>query len=143
MNEVEDMENKRMETLYMEIAELLNKMIPEEWSRILLYSEVREGMSQVYFYYYPKLQNKPIYSLDIVDIYDIDKQNYKNIDHKLYDCFERLWEEFKIQGQEPWTHLTFFLDSTGKMKIDYNYDDISQISPVEKQDKWEAKYLGI
>ncbi|WP_094606262.1 putative antitoxin YezG [Sporomusa silvacetica DSM 10669] len=136
------METKKMEEFYPRIAELLNQMIPEEWSEILLYSEVREGFSQVYFYYYPKADGKPIYSLDIVDIFDIDKRNYKSLKQALYDCFERLWEEFKIQGQEPWTNLTFLLDSEGKMKIDYNYDDISQISPVEKQDKWEAKYLG-
>ncbi|WP_196591662.1 immunity protein YezG family protein [Pectinatus frisingensis] len=143
MNEMRNMETKKMEELYGQIADLLNQMIPEEWSRILLYSEVREGMSQVYFYYYRTSQDKPIYSLDIVDIYNIDKQNFKNFDHKLYDCFERLWEEFKIQGQEPWTHLTFFLDSTGKMKIDYSYEDVSEISPVEQQEKWEAKYLSL
>lgn len=142
MNEMRNMKTKKMEELYAQIANLLNQMIPEEWSRILLYSEVREGMSQVYFYYYPTSQDKPIYSLDIVDIYNIDKQSYKNFDHKLYDCFERLWEEFKIQGQETWTYLTFLLNSTGKMKIDYSYEDVSQECPVEKQEKWEAKYLA-
>lgn len=137
------MKTKKMEEFYPQIADLLNQMIPEEWSRILLYSEIREGFSQVYFYYYPKLEDKPIYSLDIVDIYDIDKRNYKNLKQRLYDYFERLWEEFETQGQEPWTHLTFILDSTGKMKIEYGYEDISQISPVEKQEKWESKYLGL
>ncbi|MDG4850796.1 immunity protein YezG family protein [Peribacillus frigoritolerans] len=50
-------------------------------------------------------------------------------------------EEFKEQEQELWTNLTFILDNTGKMKINYGYEDISELSPVEKQDKWEAEYL--
>lgn len=137
------METKRMEELYPQIAKLLNQMIPEKWVKVLLYSEVREGFSQVYFYYYPESKDYPIYSLDIVDIYNIDKRDFKNLKQKLYDCFERLWEEFKLIGQEPWTHLTLSLDISGKMKIDYKYNDISQMSPVEKQNKWEAQYLGM
>jgi uncharacterized protein (TIGR01741 family) len=131
-----------MEKLYTEIAGSLNMMIPEEWSKILLYAGVDEGYSQVYFYYYPKTNNKPIYSLDIVDRYNIDKKIYESFDQKLYDCFVRLWEEFKIQGQEPWTYLTFILDNEGKMKIDFKYDDISALDFIERQNKWEAEHLG-
>ncbi|PAD34234.1 cytoplasmic protein, partial [Terribacillus saccharophilus] len=32
-------------------------------------------------------------------------------------------------------------DSNGKMKINYGYDDLSEISPVEKQEKWESEYI--
>ena len=37
--------------------------------------------------------------------------------------------------------LTFMLDGTGKMEINYGYEDISELSPVEKQEKWEAENL--
>ena len=46
------------------------------------------------------------------------------------------------QDQEPWTSLTFILDNMGRMKLNYGYGDISEISPDEKQDKWEAEYLA-
>ncbi|MGZ0086031.1 immunity protein YezG family protein [Caldibacillus thermoamylovorans] len=52
----------------------------------------------------------------------------------------RLREEFK--EQEPWTNLTYILDNTGRMKIHYGYDDLSEMSPVEKQEKWENEYLN-
>lgn len=135
------METKQMETIYQKVANILVEMIPEEWEKILLYAEVREGFSQVFFYYYPVKQEQPVYSLDIVDMFNIDKPLHRKLKQELYDCFEELWNEFRVQDQELWTSLTYILDNMGRMKLNYGYDDISEISPDEKQDKWEAEYL--
>jgi uncharacterized protein (TIGR01741 family) len=135
------METKKMETLYQQIANTLNNMIPEEWEKLFLYSEIREGFSQVYFYYYPENSEKPIYSLDIVDLFEIDSKRFKKLKQDLYEGLEELWLEFKEQDQEQWTNMTFTLDNTGEMNLEYGYEDISQLDPVEKQEKWEAKYL--
>ncbi|WP_062049670.1 immunity protein YezG family protein [Bacillus sp. JCM 19034] len=136
------METKQMEAIYQKVANILVEMIPEEWEKILLYAEVREGFSQVFFYYYPVNQEQPVYSLDIVDMFNIDKPMHRKLKQELYDCFEELWNEFKVQDQELWTSLTYILDNMGRMKLNYGYDDISEISPDEKQDKWEAEYLA-
>ncbi len=130
-----------MEAIYQKVANILVEMIPEEWEKILLYAEVREGFSQVFFYYYPVNQEQPVYSLDIVDMFNIDKPLHRKLKQELYDCFEELWNEFMVQDQELWTSLTYILDNMGRMKLNYGYDDISEISPDEKQDKWEAEYL--
>ncbi|WP_079710260.1 immunity protein YezG family protein [Paraliobacillus ryukyuensis] len=135
------METKQMEAIYQKVANILVEMIPEEWEKILLYAEVREGFSQVFFYYYPVNQEQPVYSLDIVDMFNIDKPLHRKLKQELYDCFEELWNEFMVQDQELWTSLTYILDNMGRMKLNYGYDDISEISPDEKQDKWEAEYL--
>src|SRR5690625_2437324 len=124
-----------METIYQKVANILVEMIPEEWEKILLYAEVREGFSQVFFYYYPVKQEQPVYSLDIVDMFNIDKPLHRKLKQELYDCFEELWNEFRVQDQELWTSLTYILDNMGRMKLNYGYDDISEISPDEKQDK--------
>lgn len=116
-------------------------MIPEDWDRVSLYAEVREGFSQVFFYYYPIGSDKPIYSLDILDISSVDKRKHRELKHQLYEFFEELWNEFKVQEQEQWTSLTYLLDISGKMKVNYGYEDISLLSPVKKQEKWEAEYL--
>jgi uncharacterized protein (TIGR01741 family) len=130
-----------MEVIYQKVAHILVEMIPEEWEKILLYAEVREGFSQVFFYYYPVNGEQPLYSLDIVDVFNIDKPLHRKLKQELYECFEELWNEFLVQDQELWTSLTFILDNKGRMKLNYGYDDISEISPDEKQDKWEAEYL--
>lgn len=36
----------------------------------------------------------------------------------------------------------FILNSKGKMNMDYNYDNVSEISPVDKQNEWMKKYLS-
>ncbi len=130
-----------MEVIYQKVANILVDMIPEYWEKILLYAEVREGFSQVYFYYYPKNQEKPVYSLDIPDIFNVDKHQHKKLKQELYKCFEELWNEFNVQDQDQWEYLTYILNNSGQMKLNYGYDDISQISPDEKQEKWEAEYL--
>lgn len=135
------METKKMEQTYQQIANTLVNIVPEEWEKILLYAEYREGYKKVFFYYYPKTGVKPVYSLDITDTFNIDEDQFDEMENELYNCFSRLWEEFRNQEQEQWTNLTFILDSTGRMKINYGYEDISELSPVEKQDKWEAEYL--
>ncbi|MDU4961560.1 MAG: DUF600 family protein [Sporomusaceae bacterium] len=136
------MDTKKMEQLFQKIARALINIIPEEWDKIYLYAEIRDGYEKVFFYYYPEGSSSAIYSLDITNKHNIDKRQFNEREDHLYNCFSELYEEFKIQKQEPWTNLTFTLDSAGKMKIDYGYDDISQVSSVEKQEQWEAKYLS-
>ena len=130
-----------MEKTYQEIVNVLVEIIPEDWSEIYLYAEYGEGYKKVFFYYYPTANEKPIYSLDIPHDFKVDVENHNIMRRKLYDLFEVLWMEFKEQDQEQWTLLTFILDNTGEMKIDYSYEDIADLSPTDKQDEWEAKYL--
>jgi len=135
------METSKMEVIYTKIANELLNMIPEEWQKVLVYSEVRDGYERMYFYYYPKSEVKPIYSLDIIDIFDIDEDLLEGKEMNLYRYFRELWEEFRNQGQKQWTYLTFILESTGKMNIEYGYENVSEVSPVDKQNEWMKKYL--
>nr|WP_318539756.1 immunity protein YezG family protein [Terribacillus saccharophilus] len=135
------METKNMELMYQQIANTLVDMISEEWDKIYLYAEYREGYKKVFFYYYPENKSKPIYSLDIIDIFNIDEDDFDRLENELYTCFTNLWLEFSQQELDSWSHLTYILDSNGKMKINYGYDDLSEISPVEKQEKWESEYI--
>lgn len=130
-----------MEQTYQQIAETLVNIVPEEWKKIFLYAEYREGYKKVFFYYYPEIGVKPVYNLDIMDLFNMNEDEFDELENELYHCFSRLWEEFKEQEQVQWTNLTFILDNTGTMKINYGYEDISELSPVEKQEKWEAEYL--
>lgn len=131
-----------MEQIYQQVANILVNIIPEEWEKIYLYAEMREGYKKVFFYYYPLNGDKPIYSLDITELFNISEDEFDEQENKLYNCFTDLREEFKEQEQDEWTNLTFFLDNTGEMKINYGYEDISQINPVEKQENWETEYLN-
>jgi uncharacterized protein (TIGR01741 family) len=135
------METEKMEQLYREIASIINHMIPEEWKNLYLYAEVREGYVSVFFYYYPLKSDTPVNSLEITDRFSIDDNYFSDLDHQLYNTFRKLSDEFRFQKQQIWTNLTLTLSYKGVFKIKYDYEDISQISPVEKKEKWKKKYL--
>lgn len=137
------METQVMEELYQEIATQLNEMIPEDWEKVLMYTEVSEGADTGYFYYYPEGAQSPICCFDIYNIFEIDEDTYDEMHDKLMEYFRELWEEFKNNKQEPWTNLTFTLDNTGKFKIDYDYTDLSEADNYEQRIIWEYKYLGM
>lgn len=130
-----------METLYQKVANILVNIIPEKWVKIYLYAEFRDGYEKVFFYYYPENRLLPIYSLDITDLFNVDDVEFDKLENELYASFSELLEEFKIYEQEQWTYLTYILDNTGEMKINYGYENVSQICSVQKQDEWEDKYL--
>ncbi len=132
-----------MEELYNKIGIIINNIIPEEWNKVYLYAEVSEEHQNVFFYYYPKDNQNPIYSMDITDQFNIDDNKFKELRYDLPDCFDELWEEFRIQKQEQWTNLTFILDNTGEFKINYEYEYPSTFGPYAKQVIWAYNTLGI
>ncbi|MRX72839.1 DUF600 family protein [Bacillus lacus] len=136
------METKVTQKLYQKIVNTLVNIVPEEWEKIYLYAEFREGYKKVFFYYYTQFRAKPVYCLDITDLFNISVYAYDELENELYKYFTVLWEEFEIQEHEQWTNLTFIIDSTGKMKINYGYENLSEISSIEKQNYWEAEYLA-
>lgn len=137
------METERMAELYQQIAEMVNDIIPEEWIKVFVYAEVQEDVSKVDFYYYPEGKENPVYVLEIIDLFEIDEDYLDNLRNKLSDCFEELWNEFVRNNENVWTNLTFILDRTGVFKIDYEYEDLSEVDDFERQVIWRFKYLGI
>jgi len=137
------MEIEGMEVLYSKIANKINETIPARWDKVILFAEVSEDANEVFFYFYPESESKPIYNLDIPLVYNIDKKQFKNLRYVLNDYFEELWRAFKRSNQDAWTNLTLTLDKTGKFKIDYSYEDLSGTDAYERQIIWEYKHVGI
>lgn len=137
------METQAMEKIYEKIASKINEIIPEEWDKVYLFSQVNEHAAEVYFYYYPKGKTKPVYLFDITELFEYEEHEFDELRYALINLFEELWQEFKNSGQEVWTNLTFILESTGRFKVDYDYSDLSEVDDYEQQLIWEYRYLGI
>lgn len=132
-----------MNEIYQEIALTVNEIIPEKWDKVYIYAEVQEDVSKVGFFYFPEGKDKPINVLDIADLFDIDEEYVDDLRYKIDDCFEDLWNLFVKNGQDVWTNLTFILESSGEFKIDYDYEDLTDVDDFERQIIWKYKYLGI
>lgn len=125
------------------ICNKVNDMIPEEWNKVYIYGEVTEGAGVVAFYYYPQDKDRYVFSADIIDLFDIDENEFSNDEYELLKLFEQLQQEFKNSDQEVWTSVTIYLESTGKFKVDYDYTDLSDVDDYNRQIIWEYKHLGV
>ncbi len=137
------MDTKNMEDIYGKLANKINEMIPENWTKVLLYAQISTEVSVVYFYYYPENNNSPIYSLDIPRKFGINKATFNAVKYKIIELLKMLQEEFGKNKQPLWTNLTFILENTGEFKIDYNYDDMINSNNYDQRIIWEYVYLGI
>lgn len=135
------MDTGEKENLYTDITNTVLEMIPEKWDWVKLYAEYWDGYYKCYFYYSPSGGDDLVYSLDIPDEFEVSQDVFDQLDEQLYDHIKALWNEFKNQNEEPWTNLTLSLQRNGKMNIDYDYSDLSDLNPVEKRKRWESKYL--
>lgn len=137
---------QQMNQIYPLIAEHIIGMIPDgKWNEIYLYAEIIEGSREVYFYFNPSDNEDFIYSHDIPDKYSVSEETYDNLLLELQNKFNDLRQIFIDNGQEPWTNLTFTLMYPGKMKIQYDYEDVinSPISPTRRQMIFEYNHLGL
>ena len=67
------MNTGNLESVYQKIAIQLKNIIPEPWEKVMVYSEVDEYSDSTVFFYYPKEEQEPIYSLNIQDMKGIDE----------------------------------------------------------------------
>ncbi|MCW1928111.1 immunity protein YezG family protein [Bhargavaea beijingensis] len=133
------MNTSKMEELYQQIADTIIGMIPEEWNWVKLYTEYWDGYYASFFFYAPSHGGESVYSLDIPDRFEVDEELFNQLKESLYNHQKSLWMQFA--GQEPWTNLTFSLTSGGDMMIEHGYEDLSDLDPIGKQDRWEAKHV--
>jgi uncharacterized protein (TIGR01741 family) len=137
------MNDEKLSKLYSEIAEIVIDTIPDKWFKIYLYGEVGEGVQESYFYYYPEEGATPIYSHNIVELFNVSEEEYFKKWHCLLDCIKTMKKEFIDNNQEAWTNFTMIFDKTGKFKIDFNYDDLSNENSHERMVIWEYEHLRI
>lgn len=64
---------------------------------------------------------------------------------ELQTKFHDLRQIFIDNNQEPWTNITLILKYPGKIKINYDYEDVinSVISPTQRQMVFENQHLGL
>lgn len=142
---VKRLETKKIQDLYQLISQKLNDIIPCEWTKIYLYTEVLDDSTMVLFHFRTPENNQIIYSQDIPSHYNVSKDIFKTLLRELRELFEELKTEHRNNNDDVWTNLTLTLDRSGELQLDYNYDDIlaSELDGYERIAIWEYKNLGI
>ncbi len=139
----------RLKNIYSKIQTKLFYMIPEKWDRIYLYAAVIEDKNklergEMFFYYYPSgiLKKNPVNVYEVPARFNIEESSYIKLADELYDTIKLLRAEFKNAKEAPWTSLTISVVNL-KFKIEYNYDDLQEVSDEERHLIWQYKYLGL
>ena len=137
------MNELNLNSIYQKIAQTINETIPEKWSKVLMYGEIGEGTGTAFFFYYPINNENPCYSHDIPEMYNVSEEEYDKLWYQLLDELKELLAEFKNNNQNLWSNLTFTLESTGKYKIEYDYEDLSEADDHERRIIWEYNRLNL
>ncbi|WP_371400179.1 antitoxin YezG family protein [Priestia megaterium] len=133
-----------MKQLHKEIAETVNKMIPEEWGKFYFYAQISENGGGTYFFY-NTLENKHYkYSLEIPFKYEINEDEFERQEDVLYQLSKELRNIFKSNHQELWYSFTMSVDSNRKLNIHYDYTNWfdTKYSFSDQMMIWKRKYLG-
>ncbi len=133
-----------MNNLYRIIAETIDQMIPVKWEDFYFNGEVENGEGGVFFFFKPINENDYVYSLDIPIRYNINSDEYTQLENKMFKVTNDLKNLFLENGQEPWFSITMKLTSEGKLNIEYDYTKWreSNFGPSDRLEYWESKYLN-
>ncbi|PRS47452.1 immunity protein YezG family protein [Bacillus sp. MZGC1] len=139
------MELEKLDSLYGEIAQTVNEMIPKEWDEVCLYAEILDDSAEINFYYRLKGETAFLYSHNIPEDHHVSKSIYNEFLIKLHDLFEELQQAHELINPEKWTNLTLKLDANGKFSLDLNYEDVlnQEINGSQRRAIWAYENLGI
>lgn len=136
---------ERINELYRIIGEKASKMIPDEWEKIYLYSEILEDSSEVYFYFDLSTKKEAVCCHNIPQIYNVSRKIYNSLLQELTESMEELHKEFKDNNEKIWTNLVYVLSKTGTFNVKYHYNDTlnSKFTMMERQIIFEYEVVGL
>ncbi len=120
------------EKIYQAVFDTIAPLLPEEWSKLVIYLEYGENSYSFSFFYNDG--KKYIKCFDIANVSE----------DALYSSFRKIDkivapERKKIKG-DLWSNMTITIESNGSMHADFDYTDLSSGTYRFKK-AWKKKYL--
>lgn len=137
---------QELQSIYQEIAETVNELIPEDWEKFYFYAQISDTGGGTYFFSNTsKSLNEFQYSVEIPYDFDINRNVFDEYNSKLFDLSDKMREVFRRYDQELWYSFTMSLERSGKFNIHFDYTDWfkTDYDFNEQLTIWEYKYLGI
>lgn len=128
---------------YSDIANVLNSVIPVEWSKAAIYFEELDGSFSAKYYFFDKEKNCYVNDGKMPDLYGIDLCKYSELNRKVVTACQNLRNEFINQGEPPWVIMSFFIDEKFNFNAEFEYDYNREISTYARMILWAYKKLNI
>lgn len=109
---------------YTKLARRIAAMIPVEWDVVYYLGEVEPGKQSwsSVFYFRDLKSGTFVQSNSIPRMYQTHKNEYMGQWMGLNNILLEVYQCFADHGQAPWEQMDFFLDRTGKFRVQYQYD---------------------
>ena len=129
--------------VYVEIYNLIVKLIPEKWEKVCLYASYMESVKgEMFFYYYPKrlIKAKPVSCYEIASRFDLDDNTYNDELSKLYMLIKKLKQITNLK----FSNVTILINKK-LFSVEMHYNDLrnSKYTDDERHLIWEYKYLNL
>lgn len=106
-----------LENTYLQITDVIGKIIPADWSKIVLYAEILDDSREVYFLFQTPEYDEYIYSHDIPEPFRVSKKIYTELLIDLQELFKQLHNEFKENNLEVSTNLALNLKAMDSSQL--------------------------
>ncbi|MDE5557465.1 MAG: antitoxin YezG family protein [Ruminococcus sp.] len=119
---------------YQNIFSILEKILPANWNRIILYVRYAE-ISYSVACYVDMGNGRYIDCFNIPEISDDELNNaYSEIDSEIY------YKRRELPKEKKWYVMTMKVNSNGAFSVEYDYNDVSDYF-IEHFMEWKKKYL--
>lgn len=135
------MSHNKSELLYGELAERLNEIIPVNWDKIYLRSEVEAGAVELTYWFIDSSTKEVVQNFDMTTKYGIDRKIEKLAFIEMTDIIEKIKDALNEEGNPTFSVFTFILDNEGRFKTKYDYINLEESTVLERREAWVKEYL--
>lgn len=138
------MDKSKEKEYYQEMANLLDNLIPCEWTRTVLYAEASED--KVFFTFYFKHKYGQIYKWSQIPTEYLGYVNMKKIGKNLRQL-EKVIKEFYLEnkffGENVWHSFTYDLNNEWNFDVKFGYEEMNELPDWEKDIRFAYDTLAV
>jgi len=115
---------KELAELYQKLAQIIDSMIPCDWSHLYYLGEVEKGRLSCnsVFYFVTTEGNHLTRSFDVITLYGVPKDEHYDLLDEVNNILLEIYDCFIMNDQQPWEQISLSLSSSGSFNIDFFYD---------------------
>lgn len=123
----------RKDRYFQRVFDCIDEFLPEQWNKVVFYAEYDEGSYCIEFWVNV--------GSGYVKCYDLPGIPRTELRRAFADADEFICSEREtLSENDLWSSMTMVVKNNGKVQVDYDYTDLTEVAYEHKQ-AWKKKYL--
>lgn len=122
-----------MDTFVKEIFDLIIKIVPSDWGKIVLHIALGRNNQSICFFVKDKISSRYYSFVDLQKLGIFSKYEFQNVSMQIGIASR----EYQKTFEKEWTGYTLVIFRDGKNFIDFEFEQNMKILPLG----WDKKYL--